>query len=135
MTAKQHHRHFGEVSYIKCFLEASYQHCTPYSSLFTAFVCWIDGEIVTKTILSLNKGPRCRHFVFGPQEACSLFGDFSYKTFCGGFVVALYYQYSFLNTCYLLNWLRKHKESALKLNKGYRSAAILVTDIHINSAS
>ena len=37
--------------------------------------------------------------------------------FCIGFVVALYYHHSFLNTCYLLNGLRKRKESAFELNK------------------
>ena len=53
------------------FLEAYNQHYTPYSSLFTAFVHWRDGEMVMKKILSvMNKGPRRRHFVFGPQEAC-----------------------------------------------------------------
>ena len=106
------------VSCIKCFLEASNQHYTPYPSLFTAFVRWRDGEMITKTILSaMNKDLRRRHFVFDPQEACSLFGDFSWKTFCVGFVLTLYYQHSFLNTFYLLNGLRKLKESAFKLDK------------------
>ena len=74
--------------------------------------------MITKTILSaMNKGLRRRHFVFGRLEACYLFGDFSWKTFYVGFVLALYYQHSFLNTCYLLNWLRKHNESAFKLDK------------------
>ena len=41
--------------------------------------------------------------------------------------MALFYQHSILNTCYVLNGLRKCKESAFKL---YRSAAILVTDIY-----
>ena len=31
--------------------------------------------------------------------------------------MALYYPHSFLNTCHLLNGLRKHKESAFKLDK------------------
>ena len=64
--------------------------------------------MITKAILStMNKGLRRRHFVFGPQEACSLFGDFSWKTLCVGFVLALYFQHSFLK--YLLSTKRAAK--------------------------
>ena len=86
--------------------------------------------MITKTILSaMNKGLRRRHF--GLQEASSLFGDFSWKTFCVGFVLALYYQHSFLNTCYLLNGLLNVKKAHSSwINQGYWSAAILVTDIY-----
>ena len=74
--------------------------------------------MVTKTILTvMNIGLGRRHFLFCSQAACSLFGDFSLKTFCVGFMVTLYYQHSYLNTCYLLNELHKRKESAFKLDK------------------
>ena len=50
-----------------------------------------------------------------------LLGGFSYKTYCGGFVLALYSRNMFLNTFYFLTEKRKRKQSTFKLDKSRKS--------------
>ena len=63
----------------------------------------MDGEMVTKTIYSvMNKGLRRRHFIFGSQEACSLFWRFLQedvlRRLCVGIVLSKHVSKYFLFT-------------------------------------